>query len=270
MPGIIALDIDGTLTAEPHHTPEEVATFLETLKDWQLLFVTGRPFRWGVEALETFNFPFHFAAYNGAILLEMPSRKIVSRKYLTKAQLEEMETIGKNFVIYGGYESGDTCYYRPQFFSKEHLAYLEGRRAALDERWIAVESFVDLPIDSFAAFKFFSKETTLSSWIEKRLGLHAPAIRDPYDSSYFVIQATHPYVSKGECLEEFKTFTGKTFTIAAGDDQNDRSMLQRASIAIVMATAPEEMRALADIIAPPATECGIIQGLKEAILAYRV
>ena len=44
----IALDIDGTLTAERDAIPEEVVHFLTELAgEWRFLFVTGRPFHWG-------------------------------------------------------------------------------------------------------------------------------------------------------------------------------------------------------------------------------
>lgn len=44
MPGIIALDIDGTVTAEHHATPAPLVAFLEKLQvaSWKLIFITGQ------------------------------------------------------------------------------------------------------------------------------------------------------------------------------------------------------------------------------------
>ena len=53
--------------------------------------------------------------------------------------------------------------------------------------------------------------------------------------------------------------------IAAGDDYNDITMLKSADITVVMSTAPTEILALADIVAPPAVEMGIIEGLGKAV-----
>ncbi len=56
-------------------------------------------------------------------------------------------------------------------------------------------------------------------------------IRDPFNEKYFVAQATHPEVSKGQALsdlKEFLSYSGRT--IAAGDDYNDLSMLAKADI----------------------------------------
>lgn len=272
---MIALDIDGTLTAERHATPIEVIDFLGQLtqEGWRLIFITGRTFQWGFSALSKVPYPFHFAVNNGALMLEMPSRTIVARKYLSRTAIPGMEVIcnqeGTDFVLYGGYECGDECFFRPDHFKPDLLRYLQQRCTGLEEKWTAVDSFSDVPLEEFAAAKCFAKASDaarLSMKIETQLKLHAPAIRDPFDNGYYVVQATLANVSKGDAIEDFKRLTGTQGTvIAAGDDNNDRSMLAHADIKVVMATAPEEMRREADIVAPPAKELGIIQGLTEAI-----
>ncbi len=277
MKGIIALDIDGTLTAEHNSTPVEVVVFLGELasQGWQLIFITGRTFQWGFKALKNLPFPYHLAVNNGALLLEMPARNIVNRKYLAPPQIAGLEPLckreGTDFVLYGGYECGDLCYYRPQKFAPELLHYLQKRTEELGEKWQAVDTFEEVPLQEFAAAKCFARgpaAVRLSCAIEEGLGLHAPSIRDPYDSNYYVVQATHSHVSKGETVTDFKQLMGANVVIAAGDDNNDRSMLAHATIRIVMETAPAEMKASATIIAPPAKELGIIQGLKKAIELY--
>ncbi|MCE5317209.1 MAG: Cof-type HAD-IIB family hydrolase [Parachlamydia sp.] len=272
MQGIIALDIDGTITAEHNSTPAEVVDYLGQLsQEWHLIFITGRTFQWGYSALRTISYPYHFAVNNGALMLEMPKRKIVSRKYLSRDFIPGLEEIcqkeGTDFVLYGGYECGDQCYYRPKRLDISD--YFKRRCLALEEPGIAVDSFDEVPLKEFAAAKCFAEGATaarLSSQIEQMLSLHAPAIRDPYDNHIYVVQATHPEVSKGETVDDFKKLTGSNgIVIAAGDDNNDRPMLAHADIKVVMATAPEDMRAAADIIAPAARELGIIKGLKEAV-----
>lgn len=274
MQGIIALDIDGTITSEHHATPPEVVDFLGQLsREWHLIFITGRTFQWGYSALRKISYPYYFAVNNGALMLEMPSRKIVSRKYLTRSFLPGLQEVCSrektDFILFGGYECGDKCYYRPKHLGPALTDFFKRRCVALEEAGIPVESFDEVPLTEFAAAKCFAEASLaarLSTEIERSLALHAPAIRDPFDNQIYVVQATHPNVSKGETVEDFKKLTGTGgLVIAAGDDNNDRPMLAHADIKIVMATAPEEMRAEADIIAPPAAERGIIKGLKEAV-----
>lgn len=274
MHGIIALDIDGTITAEHHATPREVIEFLGRLtQEWHLIFITGRTFQWGHSALRGISHPYHFAVNNGALMLEMPARKIVARKYLSRSFIPGMEEVcsrqGTDFILFGGYECGDKCYYRPKRLGPVLSKFFQRRCEALEETGIPVDSFEEVPLTEFAAAKCFAETPVaarLSAQLEQSLGLHAPAIRDPFDNRIDVVQATHPAVSKGEAVEDFKKLIrSEGIVIAAGDDNNDRSMLAHADIKVVMATAPEDMRQNADIVAPPAKEHGIIKGLKEAV-----
>lgn len=275
MKGIIALDIDGTITDDHHTISNKVVEFLASLQKegWCLVFITGRSFCWGFEVLQSFPFPHYFAVQNGAILLEMPSRKILKKKYLDRSHLPAMEKSCEgepsSFVIYGGFEYNDVCYYRPCTFSAEMLDYILRRNQAFKEDWVAVESFGNLPISQYASFKAFGtfeSAQRIISRIEHEVGFHVPLIRDPFQKDRYVVQATHPNVSKGEAVKDLKSilnFSG--MVIAAGDDNNDRTMLAEANIKIVMATAPDDMLLSADVIAAPAVHLGIIEGLIEGI-----
>ncbi len=273
--GVIALDIDGTITSETHFIHPDVVTYFDFLqaKGWKFIFITGRPFQWGIQVLQYLSFPYLLAVQNGALTLEMPSQKVIDRRYLATDILPGMESICQeeetDFIIYSGFENEDWCYYRPSFFSQEWLSYLQQRVLILKERWQPLSSFKDLPISLFSSLKCFAKEkqaSRLSQQIEEKLSLHAPLNRDPFCSECFVIQATHPQATKGHALRRFiHSFPQPHVVIAAGDDYNDLSMLQASDIKVVMASAPSDLQRLADIIAPPAIHNGIIQGLSEAI-----
>ena len=276
MKGTIALDIDGTLTDGPHLSSNVIA-YLKSLVDsgWRLVFITGRTFKSGYETLKGLPFTYYFAVQNGAIILEMPNKRILSKKYLDRSIFYEMDLICKDeasdFVVYSGFENNDQCYYRPQNFAPELLGYLNRRIESYREIWHPLVSYDDMSLEVFPSVKCFglySSAKILSGRIEKRLGLHVPMIRDPYGTDYYVVQATHPKISKGLALQEVIDLTkerGKV--IAAGDDYNDESMLAAADIRIVMATAPIDLQEKADIIAAAASEEGIIKGL-EAAIAY--
>ena len=93
-----------------------------------------------------------------------------------------------------------------------------------------------------------------------------PPIRDPFKEGRFVAQATHAEVNKGLALKEFAALHPESgIIIAAGDDNNDLSMLQVADVRVAMANAPRSMLAIADVIAPPASKKGILSGLTHAV-----
>lgn len=277
--GLIALDIDGTITVEHHTLPAAVVQYMSTLvkSGWGLVFITGRTFGWGYEVLKSLPFQYYFAVQNGAIILEMPSRRVVARRYLDRSVIPKMNEVCRDepsdFVVYAGFEHDDICYFRPKRFSSELSSYLERRVNTLKEKWCPVETFEEMPIDAFASVKCFGSHSSalrLVEKIEQQVGLHVPLIRDPFDESYFVAQATHPEISKGRALQDLMGITGHLgAVIAAGDDRNDRSMLDVAHIKVVMETAPEEILQLADIVAPTAAEEGIIKGLEDALKLYR-
>lgn len=275
MKGIIALDIDGTITDEHHAMPKEVVDYLASLgsEGWRLIFITGRTFAWGYPVLKSLPIEYDFAVQNGAIIIRMPSKEIISKKYLDRSIFPTMDAIceGKpsDYVIYTGFERNDLCYYRPNHFSEELLGYLSRRIKGIEETWRAVETFEELKISDFPSIKCFGKKDSaeeLAQSMEKKLGLHTPLIRDPFNEDYYVAQATHPQVNKGQALLDFIKFTGnKEIVIAAGDDNNDQTMLAVADIKVVMETAPEPLLKIADIIAPSARHSGIIKGLQQAI-----
>lgn len=273
--GIIALDIDGTVTAEAHAIDPKVVDYLHFLyqQHWKLIFITGRSFQWGFSTLRHLPFEFHLAVQNGAFLLDMPSRKILRRRLVNESMLPAMESIcleeGIDFAIYTGYENKDISYYRPSRIPSDMVYYLQCRREAHNEQWKAMDDYTQLPVKSYASFKCFAdKERAyrISKKIEAQLGLHAPPIQDPFDRDYYVVQATHPEANKGQVLYDFKQMQStKKVVIAAGDDANDLTMLQQADIKVVMETAPEFLLQIADVIAPRASEHGIIEGLQKAI-----
>ncbi|MBA3958499.1 MAG: HAD family phosphatase [Parachlamydiaceae bacterium] len=276
MKGIIALDIDGTTTVPGQPITQEVVSYLKNLTrdKWQLLFITGRTLHGSQELLSDLPFPYFLAVQNGAIILDMPSKKIVSRKYLHKSIIPMMHEIcdgePTDFVIFAGCERQDFSYYRPQYFSDELRKYINARAATFRETWRTVQSFDELDFDEFPSVKCFGlhhPSLKVAQRIEKQLGLHVPVIRDPFNSEYFVVQATHSEVSKGHALRTLQELLSNDgVVIAAGDDYNDCTMLDAADIKVVMATAPADMLMRADIVAPPAEQHGLIAGLNAAIV----
>jgi len=275
MKGLIALDIDGTTVPTGQKIALEVAQYLFHLvhDHWVILFVTGRSFEGVMNILGHLPFPHYLAVQNGALLLEMPSQNVLKRKYLDQTIFPKMEEIcaeePTDFVLISGFEHKDIVFYRPELFSEYLLKYVQARSHAFQETWISVKHFNEIDFGTFPSIKCFGSHPSaqkIASRIESELGLHAPLIRDPFDQTHYVVQATHASVSKGQSLQDLlKHLNKEGVVIAAGDDYNDCSMWEESDIRIVMQTAPEELLKQAHILAPPAEEKGIIVGLKQAL-----
>ncbi len=277
--GLLALDIDGTLTAVKEHLPQAVSDYLAHLyhEGWALVFITGRTFHWSMHLLHGLSFPYALAIHNGALLLECGEKKIWYRSSLSVADVRHIEEIlvrhHLSATVYAGLDNDEAIYYVPTQLTKEQLEYMQKRRAAIHEKWIAIASMNELPDCQFLAVRCAveTKEAAaIAAAITQELGFPCPRMVDSYDNSRSVIQVTQKGVTKGSviqhALQALQLPKGVRLpVIACGDDHNDIAMLEVADIKVAMATAPEELLKIADIIAPSAAECGIITGLQLAI-----
>lgn len=275
MKGWIALDIDGTITEGKYSVPQEVVAFLRQLtrEGWRIAMATGRPFTFASLALSEFDFPYVFLPQNGSVAFEMPSKKLLFKRYIPTQAIrlaeEAYEGIDTDFLIYAGYEKRDCCYWRPHRFPKEDLPYLANLRERQKEAWHSVENFSEAHLDSFPLLKCFGRRERMEK-VAARLSatqeFEVALIRDPFEEGYVILLVTHRGVNKGSSLKEVFRLLGRgEKVIAAGDDENDRSLLQEADLKIAMAHAPESLQKMADFIASPTKDLGIIQALQWAL-----
>lgn len=273
--GWIALDIDGTITDDSHHAPREVVRFLHAVqkKGWELIFITGRTFSFAYRVVKEFDFPFYLAVQNGADILSMPDQKLIARHYLDQRMIPILERAyegeKEDFIVYAGYQHGDFCYYRPQYFSAQLTEHLQKIMALSLEPWKSVSDFNFDQESSFPLAKCLGTKESMqrvNALLQTCPDVSATMIRDPLGENIYLNLVTTKQATKGHALQIVKQMVGDTGpVIAAGDDLNDVSMLLPADIRIVMASAPLEMHSLATILAQHGAEHGIISALKKAI-----
>ena len=273
--GWIALDIDGTITLDKFSVPEPVISFLrEKVTDgWRIAIATGRQMTFALFALEHFDFPYIILAQNGSIAMEMPSKKIFFKRYIPKDALRDIELafegISGDFVVYSGYDNRDRIYWRPQRLDDEQRAYIEGIAKNQKEKSIPLKSYDEIAESSVPLVKCFGYLEEVQRIAKRLESLHRfnlTLIRDPYAENYYLLLITDRSASKGQSLEEAIRMIGQKGTvIAAGDDENDASLLNAADIRIAMAHVPESLQNIAHFIAPPTQENGIIQALQLAL-----
>lgn len=268
----IFLDIDGTISSSVHTIEPEVALYLNEIssRGFILVFVTGRSYQWALDSLKFLRSPYLFSWQNGAVVAAIPSGEILYKKYIGKSAILITDKIAEehseDYVIYTGIENDSRCYFRKPLAATDKGKQLLERASSIGEEWIAVDSFHDLPVDSFPAIKFFGREASLqkiSKEVATCAGLHIPVIADPVIKGSFVAQGT--LTNKGDVVGVVKKIKGEGSVIAAGDDRNDFDMLMKADIRVAVATAPEELLAISDIQCGPASESGIVEGLKMAL-----
>lgn len=277
MKGIIALDIDGTITVDEDRLEIPVKKYIEGLvvDGWKLILVTGRTFSFSRPILEHIAVPFFCSTQNGAAFLEMPQAKLISKQYLPKEIIFKLAPLFKQhqigMLIETGIENQDQCFFRWEDFAENVHDYLYYRMSISPESWVPVKDFNEIDIVDFPVIKYFADQAAariLGSKVEEMCqNVRATVISDPFRPGSFLAHINQKNASKGNAVRSFKEMMPSNLPlIAAGDDYNDIDMLQAADIKIVMKNAPAEVLEIADIVAPAAKELGIITGLKKALV----
>jgi len=274
--GIIALDIDGTLTTGLAPVPAPVCEYLHFLTSvhWEVCLITGRGLALACHAAEKFSFSYHIAAQNGAVIVGMPGKKAIHRHYLEQNVFPVMEEIcAQEPTDYIVCNTEDHCFYRPHCYDASLLSHIQKRMQLCGEMWTPVESFEEITQNGVISLKSFGMLDSLTQIVQKvesQLHLHFPIIRDPLSEGLHIAQGTHIRGSKGSALRQIKEILQNTGpVIAAGDDHNDFSLLMEADYRIAMEEAPDRLKKIATAIASSAKKNGVIKALEKAIEWYR-
>ena len=272
--GWIALDIDGTITNDLHTVPKDVVAYLRHLQTegWGIAIATRRHLGFSEELLSAFDFPYHFLPQNGSGALSMPTRQVLFKHFLPGKMISELnaacEGSGTHFLIYMGFDQEDLCYFCPDRFSQEDVLAIEYLRKRQGGKWQALKSFSDEPIAHFALAKCFGSFEQMQAIAQKLPAekFQIACIRNPFRKEKALLLINDAQASKGLGMQElFRQFGKGERVIAAGDDENDESLFLAADIKIAMPHAPARLLELADLIARPTEEQGIIEALKKAV-----
>ena len=273
--GWIALDIDGTITLDVYSVPDEVIAYLRSLQSegWQIAMATGRPFRFAQMALSGFDFPYLFLPQNGSAALQMPEKTVLFKRFLpwdAMALIEQaFEGTGTSFIVYMGFERGDLCYFRPDQFSKNDFSALHAWQDRQKEEWTAVDRFTSDLIPEFSLVKCFGPFPLMQKIAARLIAterFQVSLLVSPLDPQRAILLITDVHASKGLSLRDAVQRLGRGhLVIAAGDEENDVSLLRAADIKIAMPHAPDALKSMADFIAPPTGQNGIIEALQKAI-----
>lgn len=272
--GTLAFDMDGTITEEATSIPGHVVEVLEKWsQDWHIAIITGRPFIYAKKALEQLKFPFLLAVQNGADIIEMPKGKKQASHHLKHPFLKELDIIYKDFeesfLIYGGFDQNDVCYYRPHLFSDKMLTYLKNLEKKTGLSSEPIENLEQLKDSGIALVKCVGRAGVLNQIAERIAsfqGINGFQIKDPLFPEYDLLVITSDEANKGKAADWLLTHAGFTRPlIVSGDDNNDIPMMKIADYAIAIGTEKCPVRPFADICIPFDGGKGLIQAVERGI-----
>ena len=278
---LLALDIDGTLNhpgAPDHPVSPRVADAVHAAADagLEIVLCTGRRFRTCEPVLAQLDLQGEVVIHNGVLVKDIASAETLRASYLPGDVFAEalsiMRSVGPPLVYVDRYAEGLDMLSEPI----EHLhpfqcEYATDHAAHLCQR----ESLGDqAPSDTVMMSLMAEGERLLAvrEALEARLGSRV-ATNFVENKSYrgHILEVVRPGVSKWSALAALAEMRGvpPARILAIGDDRNDAAMLAGAGTGVAMGNAVDEVKAVADWVAPPNDQDGAAVAIDRYVLSPR-
>lgn len=247
---LILLDLDGTTVASNGAAlpSARVIKAVAAVKEKQKVIVslaTGRPYNFAKNVINALDLDGPIVCNGGAEIVDAKTGEILHQTYLSKEAMKELVRLSLPFG-YRVYTDNDQ-YSEP--LSSE--ADVDKGAAKLFIENVAVKDAVFV-LEELAAVTSAAAHPT-TSWGEG----------DVVD-----IHVTHLDGTKRHGVERLMKLLGfsQNETLAIGDSYNDIPLLEAAGLKVAMGDAPEEVKAIADFIAPTLADDGVAVTLERYIL----
>lgn len=266
---LVAADVDGTLLTAKQTVPERVsrAAALAAEHGIELALCTGRG---GCECEGVFAAlpQIRYAVlYTGAQVLDRKTGEVIVSRPLSAA---DAQLIYRRLCKYDGLISfflGGEVYNSAQKMQNFERYYPE----KLKPLFLYAHKIVD-DLDRLVAENTQPAEKFYVSFssIEERKRAFDDVSRLPFfvtGAGFVDLEVMHPQANKGAALAALAEHLGlrREEVMAIGDSGNDEAMLRYAGTAVVMENGEEEMRAIADIIAPSNEKGGVADILERLV-----
>ena len=245
---LLLLDLDGTTVASKGDAlPSQrvIDTVAEAQKHVEVALATGRPFDLAKPIIDALHLTGIGVFNGGAELIDMGTGEVQSRQLLTAETLRELV----------------------------HLALPFGYNIYTDADEYGVPISIPEDVTDSAAKLFIEAVATKDAlhMLEQLNGVpetsaHPTTSWD--DGDVVDIHITHEHATKRHGAEQLITLLGlsKAQVIAVGDSHNDVPLLEAAGLKVAMGNAPDEVKGIADYIAPSLTDDGVAYVIEKFIL----
>lgn len=272
---LIALDIDGTIAGISNEIREPVIQAIRQAqaKGIQIAIATGRMYQSAVRFHQKVGSTLPLIAYQGAWIQDPNTKKLHQHLPVSKASalqlLDYFETDALRSLLSVHFYINDCLYVREITSETKIYSQRSGIKPIavgdLRKALISKDGEDILPTKILA----LSDDTAL---IDTMLGTlrsrYTPAELYLTKSVATFFEATHPAVNKGVAVRYIaETLLGlkPENVMAVGDNFNDVEMIQYAGLGVAMGNAPEEVKAIANWVAPDVKSDGVAVAIKAAI-----
>lgn len=258
-------DIDGTLVPHGMRRPSpETESALRALSQSgvRVIIATGRA-RYAAEAVLGDVHPDYFAAVNGADVTDAAGHA-VSQNRMTQEEMYALVDFCEDYELPLQFIFSDAyyAYVEAEYFDrrlKTHGDWIRMMRDGEDQ----VRHLQDMPFGACAAM-----DPQHAQMFAERYGYLGLRFIPFAQGQYDVLRVGS---GKVEGVARLLNRLGLTWeqTAAFGDGENDAEMLAAAGFAVAMENGAPKLRALADVVAPPADEDGVARVVRQSLLRGR-
>ncbi|OFI49462.1 sugar-phosphatase [Floricoccus tropicus] len=264
---LVAIDIDGTLLNDKREITENVKNAIQDAKKAgvKIVITTGRPLPGVKDILDQLNLREegdYVITYNGALVQATDTGEEFIREPLSKEDFLEIETESRRIAVHMHAITSSGIYTANRNIGRYsvHESFLVN----MPLYYRTAEEMGDL---EFVKMMYIDEPQILDSAIEK-LDKEFYEKYTIVKSAPFYLEILNKKASKGNAVMHLADKLGIKVeeTMAIGDEENDRSMLEVVGNPVVMENGNPEIKKLAKYITKSNNEDGVSHAIKTYVL----
>lgn len=260
---LVAIDLDGTLLDDKKIVPIENVEIIKRLRNdgINIAIATGRPaqgFSWIRKEAGLMKDHEYSITNTGTTIIRNKDDKIIISNTLIMEDFLEVEKLGEGFDLQIGFYNGDYLYNNHDFPNKVYQ--IESKILKMDIKKFDPRSF-NGSIERICVTGAPDELDKFQEKFESSLNEKYTTVR----STIGMFEVTNKKASKGKALKLLADYLGVDMsqTLAIGDAENDRTMLDMAAVSATTANGDEAIKEIVDIVSEKTNnQAGVCQILE--------
>jgi Cof subfamily protein (haloacid dehalogenase superfamily) len=259
-------DLDGTLLNSDEvlstYTKKTINDLVEE-KGMIFSYATARSFITASKATKGLNAKLPLIVYNGSIIVENETKKILMSNFFKKTEVEKIKSLliaaEVHPIVYSFINDKEYYRYIRKDITEGAVKYLNTRQG--DIRDNPAETEKELYDGNIFYFTCIDKEDQLKQLYDKlKDNYYCVFHKDIYTHEHW-LEIMPKAVSKANAIKQLKEYLGCDYVVAFGDAKNDIEMFEYADECYAVSNATSELKKLATGIIDSNNEDGVAKWL---------
>lgn len=249
----LMLDVDGTIIPYEYAalpSPKVIAAIKKAQEKVDVFLVTGRAYNATAKILASLGMEQGYIVTNaGGVVLDLATKKSIYEKPIENVEAREIISLLQKENL--------------EFYVKENIHDGAWERGIFKKDDILKKAYMIFTMDDLSEERVDDILKKLSHL--PHLNMHKTQHKNPHTRG---INITHAEATKLHGIEMLSKKFGlkREEIIGIGDGYNDFPLLMASGLKVAMGNANDELKKIADYIAPPVTEDGVATVIEKFIL----